>query len=413
MAVRRKETRNRRPKGLGTVFEAPKGSGRWYARQPYKAGETVPEKVPVASRDAGEELLRKWQRDREDKIKGGQGKTMSEWFDYWLTVAPTIGKKKNKSARTLDSYRLAVERHLRPYFGKKLLDEVEPSDIRLWLVWMSERQTPRNKKGTIVKPLAAETIRGAYTRLKASFSLAVTDRRIRFNPCEGIPGPDTDAEPAGVALTPAQCARLLAAAEGRWLANLYFVALATGMRQAELLGLRHNNVILDGKNPVILVREQLQRRKGQWEFVPPKTKNSKRDIPLDAEAVAVLRAQLAQVERRANDEEAKWPRPEDWGLVFPSEVGTPLGHSNLLQAFRRVLKLAGLPEELRFHDLRHTAGSLMLDSGALMHNVSRLLGHSSISVTERIYAHPYDETQREVVAGATRLLRKEETNDQS
>lgn len=403
---RRKETRNRRPKGMGTVFESPKGSARWYARPPYKAGEVVPEKVPVENKEAGEELLRKWQRDREDKIKGGQGLTMDAFFDYWLTVIPTLGKKKQKSARTLASYRQTVDRHLRSYFAKKLLDEVEPSDIRLWLIWMSERKTPRNKKGTIVKPLATETIRGAYARLRAVFDLAVIDRRIRFNPCADVPAPESDAEPAGVALTTAQCDRLLAAAEGRWLAPLYFVALATGMRENELLGLRRNNVVLDGANPVIRVREQLQRLKGKWAFVPPKSKRSKRDIPLDADTAAVLRVQLAQVEGRANDDEAQWPRPDFWNLVFPSEVGTPIGNSNLLQAFRRVLKLAKLPEDLRFHDLRHTAGSLMLDAGALMHNVSRLLGHSSIAVTERIYAHPYDDTQREAVAGVARQLRK-------
>ncbi|NJM06940.1 hypothetical protein HC891_13315 [Candidatus Gracilibacteria bacterium] len=158
MASRRKETRNRRQKGSGTVFESPKGSGKWYARPPTTPGEALPKKVPVADKAAGEALLAKWRRDREDRIKGGQGRTLDQWFDYWLNVVANTGRKK--SPRTIQRYGEAVDRYIRPYLGAKLLDALEPADVRLWLIQLQQLQTPRNKAKTIVKPLARETIRG-------------------------------------------------------------------------------------------------------------------------------------------------------------------------------------------------------------------------------------------------------------
>jgi integrase len=157
---------------------------------------------------------------------------------------------------------------------------------------------------------------------------------------------------------------------------------------------------------VLRVRDQLQHIDGTPTFTPPKSKRSKRDIPLDADTVAVLRAQLARVDARRDDDEAQWQRPDFGNLVFPSEVGTPIGTSNLLRSFRAALKRTGLRTDLRFHDLRHTAGSLMLAAGAQLVDVSRLLGHSSTAVTDRIYAHSYEDTRRDAVASVASRLRR-------
>lgn len=106
---------------------------------------------------------------------------------------------------------------------------------------------------------------------------------------------------------------------------------------------------------------------------------------------------------------------KEYGLVFSSEVGTPISPRNLLRHFKQALKRAFLPENLheatdhqrylttlRFHDLRHTAGSLMLAAGVPMVDVSKLLGHSSVAVTAAIYAHSYEDNKRKAVAAVTK-----------
>jgi integrase len=91
--------------------------------------------------------------------------------------------------------------------------------------------------------------------------------------------------------------------------------------------------------------------------------------------------------------------------VFPSQVGTPLNDRNLVRAYKAMLDRAKLPD-CTFHDLRHTAGSLMLMAGARYAEVSEVLGHSSVKVTQDIYAHAFPETRREAMAGLGRLLRR-------
>src|SRR5262249_31164549 len=127
---------------------------------------------------------------------------------------------------------------------------------------------------------------------------------------------------------------------------------------------------------------------------------------------------------RQHDERMRWrSQVPDWNpddLVFPSEVGTPLGANNVRIHFKNALRRAyGLPKDkstwteahkkiyaIRFHDIRHSAGSLMLLSGASIADVKEILGHSSIAITAGIYLHSYEDTKRAAVAGAARLLRK-------
>lgn len=394
----RNPNKRRRPKGMGTVFEYPPKSGKWFARGPHFKGQEQPPEVPVESEAAGDELLAKWRRDREDKLKGAVGWTVIKWLLHWLDHVVA-----EETSRSETSYRRVVRLHLQPYpIADMPLDEVDPSDVRAWLAQLKKAKTPRGKGKK--KPLADETRRGVFARLSSAFNVAVADRLIRFNPCDTVKPPAQAEESAGYALTAAEAERLLAAVAGHWLEALYFVALATGMRLGELIGLRWKNVVLTGEEPTIHVREQGRREVGKATWVPPKSKASRREIPLDEDTVAVLKAQFARLEARRGDPEAQWI---DHGLVFPSEVGTMIsGSSNILRHLRPALKRAKLPEHLRFHDLRHTAGSLMLAAGAEIADVSKILGHSSIAVTMKVYAHSYKDNRRKAVASVARQLRK-------
>lgn len=196
---------------------------------------------------------------------------------------------------------------------------------------------------------------------------------------------------------------LLRTLTGHRLYALYALACATGMRQAELMGLRWPAVDLDAGT--LLVREQLQRIKGadgkRQIHREDSTKNRKdRLILLSPELVEVLRAHAArQAEAQLIHGEAY--HGED--LVFTSEDSTPPETGALSRQFKRSLKRAELPD-VTFHSLRHSAGSIMLAHGAQIVAVSEVLGHSSVAVTARLYAHSFDASRRQAIAAVSAAL---------
>ena len=190
---------------------------------------------------------------------------------------------------------------------------------------------------------------------------------------------------AGRGLSLAEAHRVLQASEAEPLHALYVLALYLGLRRAELLGLRWEDVVLDpepGRYPLLEINQTLQRVGGELQFVPPKTRTSRRTVPLPPVCVRVLKDHAKrQAEQRA-------VAGSDWrehGLVFPSRVGTPMEPDNLRRSWDRIKKAAGV--ELRFHDLRHTCVTLLLDLGVPPHIVREIAGHSALDVTMTIYAH--------------------------
>ena len=163
---------------------------------------------------------------------------------------------------------------------------------------------------------------------------------------------------------------------------LYHLAIKTGMRKGELLGLKWTD--LDWNKGTIRVQRQVQRVTGQgMVFMSPKTNAGRRTIPLGVETLRILREHRTKQHHERATSENRWQEND---LIFPSSVGTPQSPSNLLQAFKSILKHAGLPI-IRFHDLRHTAASLMLNQGVPPFVVSKILGHSKPSTTMDIYGH--------------------------
>ena len=174
---------------------------------------------------------------------------------------------------------------------------------------------------------------------------------------------------------------LLAAKDSRYEA-LYHLAVKTGMRQGELLGLKWND--LDWKKGFMRVRRQLQRINHQGLlFSQPKTKTGNRSIQLGEQTLQILRTHLGKQHHDQDFSKQNW---QDEGLIFPTPLGTPTDPRNLIRDYKRVLKKAGL-HEIRFHDLRHTAASLMLNNGVPILVVSKILGHSKASTTLDIYGH--------------------------
>jgi integrase len=184
--------------------------------------------------------------------------------------------------------------------------------------------------------------------------------------------------------------RFLEASRGTRFEALFVLAVTSGMREGELLGLRWRDLDLEAS--VLQVRHAMQRLNGKWEFVEPKSAKSRRTIVLNGLAAEALRRHRTKqtAERLRNG-----PSWEDWDLVFANEIGKPMEVGNLTNRyFRPLLKLAGLPQ-IRFHDLRHSAATLMLGANVNVKIVSEMLGHAQSSFTMDRYQHVSLAMQRE------------------
>jgi integrase len=179
-----------------------------------------------------------------------------------------------------------------------------------------------------------------------------------------------------------QVSQFLVSIQGKRNEHLYRLALQTGMRQGELLGLMWEDI--DWLSRTISVKRQLYKPVGGgFTFVPPKTRYGKRVIEVGDQTIESLKDQQVRIDEWRQVYRNVWT---DYNLVFPSTHGTPQGRHNLLIEFKEYTKEAGLPK-MRFDDLRHTAASLMLNHGIPTIIVSRCLGHSTPSVTLDLYGH--------------------------
>jgi integrase len=176
---------------------------------------------------------------------------------------------------------------------------------------------------------------------------------------------------------------------------LLTLAIVTGMRQGELLALRWNDIDVP-KATVRVIRSLSYRNPDgtgyEHKEEEPKTKSSKRTIPLpDFALEALQKHRVQQLEMRL-----KAPEWEDKGLVFPNDKGGYLWVDPLRKQLKKLLREAGLPA-IRFHDLRHSAATILLAMGVNAKVIQERLGHSHISITLGVYGHVTESMQREAI----------------
>jgi integrase len=183
---------------------------------------------------------------------------------------------------------------------------------------------------------------------------------------------------------------LLKVAEETRLQVLIWVAVTTGMRMGEITGLKWGD--LDWKSSNIHIQRQVQRRKGEGlVFCSPKSCSGIRLIKLGRTTVEKLKEHRNNQHNERMRAGEKW---QDFNLIFSTPIGTPLDNSNVNKVYKKCLKKAGLPN-IRFHDLRHTAATLMLQEGINPKVVQERLGHADISLTLNTYSHVLPSMQEE------------------
>jgi len=359
--------------------------GRWQGavHMGYEDGKRVRKFVIGHSRKETADKMAALLRARDERRpvpdqRAKVGPFLRRWLDD--VAKPTI------RASTYASYDDIVRLHLIPGLGHIPLAKLSPDEVQAFLnAKLESGLSPRR-----VAMLHAILRRALVTAER--WGLASRNVAKLVDPPRV---PRHEIRP----LTPEQARLLLDAAVGDRLEALYVTALATGLRQGELLGLRWEDVDLEARK-TLRVSHSLARVKGKLELLEPKTERSRRMVVLPEVVVTALRAHRTRQRMERLVAGSRWV---DTGHVFATTVGTALDAATVTRSFQRALDRAGLPRN-RFHDLRHAAATFLLAQGFTLEDVKNLLGHSSIVLTSNTYGHVLEQRQRQVARGMDAVL---------
>ena len=420
---------SRRGKGEGSICQRP--DGRWVARVDlgWMDGKRRRKAVYGRTRRAVADKLPKVLRDvQQGAVLPDERQTVGQFLERWLEH-----KRNRLRPRAWQTYEQAIRLHLVPGIGKIRLARLSPPQLDAWF-------RTHQQNGT-----SARNIRYARTALRAALSQARKWRAVSDNVAALVDVPRHQAKEIQP-LTPEQARALLESVREHRPAAVISVATAIGLRLGEALGLRWVDVDLDAgilcvrqalersggdsaaRRPLIVERREILKRLAdtskrsaerreirrelaelriRWRAVrttlhttEPKSVRSRRSIRMPGVAVQALKSHRT---RQFEDRLAAGGDWKDSGLVFTSPIGTPLEPRNVTREFRAILVAAKLPA-VRFHDLRHTAATLLLAQGVDARTIMETLGHSQISLTMNTYSHALPALQLEAAARMDAVL---------
>jgi integrase len=390
----------RRGTGEGAVYH--REDGRWaasvtvgYGPRTREARRTVEhplestrKRVTVYGRTRQEVIVKL--RDLQRNVADGlpvvdQRTTLEHYLEGWLErVAPRL------RPATLLRYSGLVRGQLIPHLGRIRLARLSPADVAKMLAAI--------QMGGLSPRTASHARAVLRTALSDAEKWGLTARNVaKLTDPPSVPAPSPKMLPIE------DVHRVLDAASATEVANEVTLALYSGMRVGEVLGLRWSDVALDAG--LLTVSHALQRLGTETKLVEPKSASSHRTLQLPEPAIEALRNERQRQVARQLAAGSKW-RPTIDGLVFTDATGRPLVPISVTRTFQRALRAAGLPP-LRFHHLRHLHAGLMLGSGIDIATVSHLLGHSSVALTASTYAGVMPALKREAAARFERLLSRE------
>jgi integrase len=419
----------RRGRGEGSITQ--RADGRWVARVDlgWEGGKRRRKAVYGRTRRQVADKLTKVLRDvQQGAALPDERQTVSQFLTRWLDE-----KRTRLRPRAWATYEQAVRLHLAPGIGKIALARLTPAQLD---AWFREHQ---------LHGASPRAIRYARSVLRAALNQARKWRAVSENVAELIEAPRHQAREIQP-LTPEQARKLLESAKGHRLGGVVSVATALGLRLGEALGLRWADVDFDAgtlsvkqalersggdsaaRRPLIVERRELRKRiaaapkrsaerrelrtrlkalRGRWRTVrttlkttEPKSTRSRRTIRMPTIVVAALKAHRT---RQLEDRLAAGGAWNDSGFVFTSPIGTALEPRNVTREFHVLLASADLPA-VRFHDLRHTAATLLLAQGVDPRTIMETLGHSQISLTLNTYSHVLPALQADAAAKLDAIL---------
>nr|DAG40360.1 MAG TPA: Integrase [Caudoviricetes sp.] len=303
--------------------------------------------------------------------------TVAAWMKIWLdNFTPQLAPLSRSK------YDAEIKNHIIPALGALQLDAVSGLHVQSFYNSLT-------KAG-----LSGKTVSGIASILRKSFNTAIKQKLMQSNPCLTAELPRIE-KPEINPLTDEEIPRFLAAIAGHPLEHAFAIALFTGMREGELLGLSWEQV--DFASRKITINQQLQRSRETGEYFIrecPKNRKTRVFAPPDIawEHLKLQRAKQLEMQRVASE---LWSNPDN--LVFTDACGKHLTISAFYKQFKRVAADFGRPE-LRVHDLRHTTATIAIASNADIKSVQNLLGHATAAFTLNTYAHTSEKMMQDTAS---------------
>lgn len=359
----------RRANREGSIFK--EGSSDFWC-----AEITLPNGKRRRKRSKKQKVVKDWLLEQRTALRSGlllpdEKVSFGNYLDRFLAdvAAPTLKPK------TVDSYRWLINLHIKPNLGKIALTKLRPDHL----------QSLYAKK--LDEGLSKRTVQHMHAVIRRSLNQALKWGLIYRNPATLVTAPTPDKRTPST-LTEAQARLFLASVEAHRWYPIYVLAITTGMRQGEILGVHWEDVDLE--QGTLSIQHTIQNLRGRIIQGEPKTSGSRRKIALPEYTKAVL--------RQHQDKTA-----ETEGLLFTTSSGRPVSPRNVIRHFHRALEKAGLPR-MRFHDLRHTAATLLLKEKVHPKVVQEMLGHSTITLTLDTYSHILPDIQQEAADKMDKLF---------
>ncbi len=346
----------RRSKGEGTIFYS-ESEGCWIAEI------VLPDGTKKRKRSKRQQVVREWLQTSLSALKQGiyikdNKITLSQFIDRFME---DIGAHTLRP-KTIDTYWFLINKHIKPEIGDLRLTQIRPDHL----------QSLYSKK--LDEGLSKRTVQFIHAIIRRILNQAVKWDLIIRNPTDAVT-PPVPAKKAPVTLSEDQVRIFLEAVKDHRWYPIYVLAVATGMREGEILGLRWQDVDLN--QGVVSVNQTIENISGHLSIGQPKSDTAYRTIPLPVFALNVLKGMEMHE-----------------GLLFTTSTGKPVSPRNVLRHFQLTLERLGLPK-VTFHSLRHLHASYLLRQNIHPKIVQERLGHSSIALTLDVYSHIIPTLQKE------------------
>lgn len=294
--------------------------------------------------------------------------TFGQFGSYWMDT-----KKESVRESTLMGYRDRIVLHMYPHFQNIRLEDINEIRIRKWMKWLFEKLSSGNAVDS-------------FKLFRQMIRKAIRKRILQYDPFDEIETPKFERKKMEV-WTKHDIDKLLSISVNSVYYPVFYLAIATGMRQSEILGLQWDAVNFD--NNTISVRSVLDHKTRQI-VEKTKTASSTRSVLVSDECMDMLRKhRIKQKERKLS----LGTGYTDSDMVCTTEIGTQIRARNLLRAYYHYIQRAGL-KRITFHELRHTHATILLSEGLEPAIIKDRLGHSSIDVTIDIYSHVTSNMQK-------------------
>ena len=383
----------KRGNGEGSIYQR-KEDGKWVTSITLENGKR---KVLYGKtrKEVKEKLTRVLHEQQQGTLVTAGPQTVEQFLTDWLENT----HKRHVRPRTYERYREAVYLHIIPFLGKHQLQKLTVQHVQRFY-------TKKEDEG-----LAPATIIYYHSVLHNALDTAVKRGLVARNVCDLASPPHRkrfEIQP----LSGEQAQKLLAVIQGHKWEALFTLAIATGLRRGELLGLKWQDInfttgTLQVRRILSRVPTQAAKREHTYVEAEPKTQKSRRNVVIASFALELLKQHRVQQLETKLKAGTAW---QEHDYVFCTLVGTHLGPNHVVEEFKKLLKKAELPD-IRFHDLRHSAASLLLTAGVHPKIVQEILGHTQISMTMDIYSHVLPGMQEDAMNKLHDALKKKDDDE--